>query len=149
MNLLLINFVMDPQSQVLAWQTKVAFSLATYFDKVIVVTHQQKNIETKPDNVTIIEMPPFFLRAPMRWMGGKYFLNIWLWILHRHYNFDRCFIHMNYEWALRFAPVFKIKKIPVIVWYAHGSVSKLLKKSLKFIDKILTSTKEGFRIKSG
>lgn len=148
MNLLLINFVMDPQSQVLAWQTKVAFSLAGYFDKVIVVTHQQKNIEVVPGNVSIKIIPSFFLKAPMRWFGGKYLLNLWLWKLHRQYHFDRCFIHMNFEWALRFAPFFKIKKIPVIVWYAHGSVSKLLKKALIYIDKILTSTKEGFRINS-
>ena len=148
MNLLLINFVMDPQSQVLAWQTKVAFSLATYFDKVIVVTHQQKNIETMPGNVTIITIPAFFLKAPMRWFGGKYLLNLWLWKLNRKYHFDRCFIHMNFEWALRFAPFFKIKKIPVTVWYAHGTVSKLLKKALSYTDKILTSTKEGFRINS-
>jgi glycosyltransferase involved in cell wall biosynthesis len=139
---------MDPQSQVLAWQTKVAFSLATYFDKVIVVTHQQKNIDTMPGNVTIIVLPSFFLRAPMRWLGGKYCLNVWLWKLHSHYHFDRCFVHMNFEWALWFAPFFKIKKIPVIVWYAHGSVTKLLKKTLPYTDKILTSTKEGFRINS-
>ena len=150
MNLLTINFVMDPKSQVLSLQTKVAFSLSYSFEKVVVLTHERKNILDSeiPPNVEIIVFPLFFLKAPMRWLGGKYLLNFWVLYLNRKYRFDRCFIHMNFEWATYFAPVFKLFKIPVIIWYAHGSVSKKLIRAHKFATRIVSSTIEGFRIPS-
>ena len=150
MNLLIINFVMDPKSQVLSWQTKVSFSLSKSFDKVVVLTHEKKNILDSeiPTNVQIIVFPLIFLKAPMRWCGGKYLLNFWVLFLNWKYKFDRCFIHMNFEWALYFAPVFKFFKIPVIIWYAHGSVTKRLIRAHQFATRIVSSTIEGFRIPS-
>ena len=150
MNLLIINFVMDPKSQVLSWQTKVAFSLSYSFEKVVVLTHERNNIFDSeiPTNTEIILFPLFFLKAPMRWFGGKYLLNFWVLYLNWKYKFDRCFIHMNFEWATYFAPAFKLFNIPVIVWYAHGSVSKKLIRAHKFATRIVSSTIEGFRIPS-
>lgn len=150
MNLLIINFVMDPKSQVLSWQTKVAFSLSYSFEKVVVLTHERNNILDSeiPTNTEIIVFPLFFLKAPMRWFGGKYLLNFWVLYLNWKYKFDRCFIHMNFEWATYFAPAFKLFNIPVIVWYAHGSVSKKLIRAHKFATRIVSSTIEGFRIPS-
>lgn len=150
MNLLIINFVMDPRSQVLSWQTKVAFSLSKNFDKVFVLTHGKKNIADSevPNNLEIIIFPLFFLKAPMRWLGGKYLINFWLLNLQRKYRFDRCFIHMNFEWAIYLNPFFKLFKIPVIIWYAHGSVTKKLELAHKYATRIVSSTIEGFRLPS-
>jgi glycosyltransferase involved in cell wall biosynthesis len=141
---------MDPKSQVLSWQTKVAFSLSNKFQKVVVLTHERNNILDSeiPTNTEIIVFPLFFLKAPMRWFGGKYLLNFWVLYLNWKYKIDRCFIHMNFEWATYFAPAFKIFSIPVIVWYAHGSVSKKLIRAHKFATRIISSTIEGFRIPS-
>jgi glycosyltransferase involved in cell wall biosynthesis len=55
---------------------------------------------------------------------------------------------MNFEWATYFAPAFKLFNIPVIVWYAHGSVSQKLIRAHKFATRIVSSTIEGFRIPS-
>jgi len=150
MNLLIINYIMDPKSQVLSWQTKVAYSLGNSFEKVVVLTHERKNILDSeiPPNIEIVLFPLFFLRAPMRWFGGKYLLNFWVLYLNWKYKFDRCFIHMNFEWAIYFAPAFKLFNIPVIIWYAHGSVSKELIRAHKFATRIVSSTIEGFRIPS-
>jgi glycosyltransferase involved in cell wall biosynthesis len=141
---------MDPQSQVLSWQTKVAFSLSDSFKKVVVLTHGKKNIAASeiPNNLEIVNFPLFFLRAPMRWFGGKYLLNFWVFTLHRKYRFDRCFIHMNFEWTIYLAPFFKLFHIPVVIWYAHGSVTRKLKLAHRFATKITSSTIEGFRIPS-
>jgi glycosyltransferase involved in cell wall biosynthesis len=150
MNLVIINYVMDPMSQVLSWQTKVAYSLSNSFEKVVVLTHEKKNILDSeiPPNVEIIVFPLFFLKAPMRWLGGKYLLNFWVLYLNKKYNFDRCFIHMNFEWAIYLAPVFSFFKIPVIIWYAHGSVTKKLIRAHQLAIRIVSSTIEGFRIPS-
>ena len=139
---------MDPKSQVLAWQTKVAFALGSKFEKVIVLTHEKKNLPKVTDNIIIVLFPSLFLRAPMRWIGGKYFLNFWIYYLHLKYRFDRAFIHMNFEWACYFSPFFKLTGIPLSIWYAHGSVSPRLYKAHKVATRILSSTKEGFRIPS-
>lgn len=149
-NLLLFNFVMDPKSQVLAWQTKVAFALAVHFDKVNIVTHGKQNLAESaiPDNVTIHVIPPIFLKAPLRWFGGKMLVNFWMNTLHKKYTFNKCFMHMNYQWVYLLSPFFKVHQIPVTIWYAHGAVSKPLKWAHRFADKIVTSTKEGFRIPS-
>jgi glycosyltransferase involved in cell wall biosynthesis len=150
MNLLLINFVMDPKSQVLSWQAKVAFTLGNSFDKVVVLTHERKNILDSeiPENVKIIVFPHLFLKAPMRWLGGQYLLNFWVYYLNSKYKFDRCFIHMNVEWVIFLSPVFKLLKLPSIVWFAHGSVVKKLIKVHDLATKIVSSTVEGFRIPS-
>ena len=139
---------MDPQSQVLAWQTKVAFALTSKFEKVVILTHEKKNLTKLPNNVRILLFPNIFLRAPLRWIGGKYSLNFWVFYLHFKYRFDKAFIHMNFEWAYYFAPFFKITRIPLSIWYAHGSVSPNLYKAHKVATRILSSTKEGFRIPS-
>jgi glycosyltransferase involved in cell wall biosynthesis len=141
---------MDPKSQVLSWQTKVAFSLSYNFEKVVVLTHERKNILDSeiPSNVEIIVFPLFFLKAPMRWFWGKYLLNFWVLYLNKKYNFDRCFIHMNFEWAIYLGPVFNLLKIPIIIWYAHGSVTRKLIRAHKLASRIVSSTIEGFRIPS-
>lgn len=147
MNLLIINYEMDPHSQVLSWQIRVAYALAENFNQIIVLTHKQQNIDQRVPNVKIISFP-FLANAPFRWLGGEYILNIWIWFLHRKYHFDRCFMHMNYKWAYRFFLFFKLSKIPVSIWYAHGTVSWQLRLAHYFANKIITSTEEGFKISS-
>jgi len=113
-----------------------------------VLTHEKKNITDIPENDRIIVLPNLFLRVPMRWIGGKYFFTIWVFYLHLKYRFERAFIHMNFEWAIFFSPFFKITRIPLSIWYAHGSVTPGLQKAHKVANKIVSSTKEGFRIPS-
>jgi glycosyltransferase involved in cell wall biosynthesis len=147
MVVLVINNVMDYKSQVLSWQIKVAYGLAQHFSKVIVLTQSQGEIGHKPDNVVIINFPSL-AKPPFRWMGGEYLLNFWVAYLHSKYKFHRCFMHMNFKWAYRFAPFFKIHQIPVTFWYAHGATSRSLKLAHFFANKVLTSSAEGFRLAS-
>lgn len=138
---------MDPNSQVLSWQVKVAFALANHFNKVVILTHKKQNISKAPSNVKIFEFP-YLAKSPYRWAGGEYILNFWISYLHCRYHFDRCFIHMNYRWAYRFAPFFKLSGIPVSIWYAHKANTKYLRAAHYFADKIITSNESGFRMKS-
>lgn len=61
---------------------------------------------------------------------------------------DAVFFHMCPEYVFAGAFVFKILRKPVGFWYAHGKVSLKLKIAEKLSDKIFTSSREGFRLKS-
>lgn len=74
-------------------------------------------------------------------------------------NFHRClvsltpdidvvFCHMNPIYAVLAAPYVRYFGKNLVFWYAHGHVSWLLKLAARLSDQVLTSTPEGFNIRS-
>lgn len=61
---------------------------------------------------------------------------------------DIIFIHMCPMYAILAAPYAKIFNIPLVLWYAHKEVDLKLRAAHFLSDKILTPSKESFRIKS-
>jgi glycosyltransferase involved in cell wall biosynthesis len=53
---------------------------------------------------------------------------------------------MAHKWAYRLFPIFYLLNIPVLLWYAHGTVTPHLRRALRAVDRVVTSTAEGFRI---
>jgi len=147
MKLLLITFELDPGSQVLAWQLQVALELAKLCKSVVVLTHKAAHTSS-PENMRVYVFPPLLLRAPLRWFGGKWLMNLYVWRLCRRHHVNACFIHMNMAWGFYLAPVFHLLGIPVLLWYAHGTVSRKLKLAHRCVTRIVTSTPEGFRLPS-
>src|SRR5438132_1688424 len=78
MRLLVINFEMDPASQVLAWQLHVASELASKCEKVVILTHRVAEFVC-PSNMTVCVFPTLLQRAPLRWLGGNWWMNIFVW----------------------------------------------------------------------
>lgn len=138
---------MDPNSQVLSWQLSVALDLARHCEQVLVLTNKVANFE-KPKNMEIFLFPKLLFRAPFRFFGGKWFVNFFVFFLCIRFGIKACFIHMNMEWGYRLAPVFWLLDIPVVLWYAHGTVTKELERAHRHVDRVVTSTPEGFRLKS-
>lgn len=62
---------------------------------------------------------------------------------------DIIFIHMCPEYALLAFPYAKIMKIPMVMWYAHGATNMKLKIAHLLVNKVITPSKESFKIKSG
>lgn len=146
MRLLLINFEMDDHSGVLAWQASMARALAARCESVWALTDRLGRFEGAPNlEVGRLEYRPF--GVPWR-LGG--------WLLSqariarecRRRGIDRCFIHMNHPWGYRLQPAFRLARIPILLWYAHGSVSASLRWALRGVTRVITSTPEGFRIAS-
>jgi glycosyltransferase involved in cell wall biosynthesis len=52
------------------------------------------------------------------------------------------------EYVILSVPLAKIKSIPIVFWYCHGSISYKLKIAEKVVSKIVTSTPEGCRLNS-
>jgi glycosyltransferase involved in cell wall biosynthesis len=70
----------------------------------------------------------------------------YIWTLRKRY--DNVFVHMNQIYVILGAPLWRLFKKHIGLWYAHGAVSHSLKIAEKFVHSIITSTSEGFRLES-
>lgn len=61
---------------------------------------------------------------------------------------DLLFIHMCPRYAILAAPYSKLMRVPLVMWYAHGSVNRKLRIAHSLVHGVVTSTREGFRLKS-
>ncbi len=96
-----------------------------------------------PTNMTVV---------PTGWVNGSKvlsalrFLRIGTWVLIRHRP-DVIFCHMTEVQNLILAPLARIVRIPIYLWYAHMSLSPYLKISYVLSNAIITSTKFSCPIK--
>lgn len=146
MNLLIINFEMDDNSGVLAWQASVARALAGRCESVLVLTDRLGRFKAAPNlEARLLDYRPHGI--PYR-LGGALLMQWRLYRLLKERRIDRCFIHMNHPWGYRLAPVLRLLRIPSLMWYAHGTVTPSLRWALRGVTRVVTSTPEGFRIPS-
>lgn len=146
MRLLIVNFEMDEDSGVLAWQADVVRALARRCEFVFVLTQKQGRFEA-PENVTVVEVPVRPFGIPQR-LGGRWLMNPMISRICRDHRIDACFVHMAMEWVYILAPALRRRGVPVLFWYAHGTVSLRLRLALLLAGAAVTSTAEGLRLKS-
>lgn len=144
MNLLLFNLATDENHVTLGFAVRWIREIAKYFDHVDVVTMYRGDYKL-PANVTV-------------WSCGKelgysipyrilIFYKTVLTIL-RTRRIHVTFTHMIQIFAVLFAPVARILRIPNVLFYAHGNVGLSLRIAHRVVDRVLSSTPEGFRIPS-
>ena len=75
-------------------------------------------------------------------------LNLWRELWRALPESDGVFIHMIPLFALVAWPLTALRRKPLTMWYAHKSVDLPLKLSLLCVDRVFTSSKEGFRLAS-
>jgi len=56
------------------------------------------------------------------------------------------FIHMVPRYAVLAAPLARIFRVPVVLWYAHGNVDRALRMAVPLVQRILTPTRDSFPI---
>ena len=61
---------------------------------------------------------------------------------------DGILAHMGPVFAACAAPFARAARLPLALWYAHGAVSPMLRLAHALVDRVGTSTPEGFRIPS-
>lgn len=108
-------------------------------EKLYVVSWQKSDPSGLPDNIEVISLP-----------GGK-FCKVWSlqWLLLGILpQIDGVFCHMNPEYTILSALLAKLFRKKLVTWYAHGSVSWKTKLVLILANKVVTSTDQGFRLKS-
>jgi len=146
MRLLLVNFAMDQQSPVLAWQHSVATRLASRCQRLVVLTERLGPCDLPPH--VEVHRVPRVLTTPLRMIGAKWLMNgpVWQWCARE--RFDAVFVHMNADWVYRLAQCWRRFNLPVLLWYAHGTVTDRLHKAHRHATAVVTSTPEGFGIPS-
>ncbi len=61
---------------------------------------------------------------------------------------DLLFIHMCPRYAILAAPYAKLMRVPIVMWFTHRSVNNELRIAHRLVDKVVTASKESFRLKS-
>lgn len=146
LRLLLVNFRMDESSPVLAWQQAVARELARRCAHVTVLTEELGRFPEEP-NLEVRLVPRAFCKAPLRWLGGKWLTALDVAGLGGE-RFDACFVHMNHRWVQRLWPFLAPRGVPILLWYAHGTVGRGLRLAHRLVDRVVTSSAKGFRLPS-
>lgn len=143
-HLLVITYVLDEDHPVLAWQLRVVEELAARVPRVTVLTERRGRGEL-PDNVRVLLLPHRPYRVPRR-LGGAWLAAPRVLVQLRDDPPDAVFVHMASEWVYRLGWVFRHLEVPVVLWYAHGTVTRRLRMAVAIVDRVVTSTPEGFRI---
>ena len=63
-------------------------------------------------------------------------------------NVDIVFIHMCPRYAILAAPFAKLVRVPMVMWFTHRSVNNELRVAHWLVDRVVTASKESFRLKS-
>ena len=78
----------------------------------------------------------------------KYLFNFYRFIIRERDNYDTVFVHMNTEYVLLGAPVWKLMKKQIGLWYTHKMVNMFLRVAERWVDVIFTASAESFRLAS-
>jgi len=96
-----------------------------------------------PENITV-----YSLGKEKGYGKLKQFLILQKLLFQNLSKVDGVFVHMAPVFAALSYPLAKVFNKKLILWYAHGSVHVLLRLAEKMVDKIVTSSAEGCRLKS-
>ena len=71
-----------------------------------------------------------------------------LWGLLRRRKVDVVFVHMVPRYAILAAPLARLFRVPIVLWNAHGTVSRYLRIAHNLVAAVVTASPESFRINS-
>jgi glycosyltransferase involved in cell wall biosynthesis len=143
MKILMLTPEVTPRSQqgfIVTWIDKLSRKVDTLH--VIALDDYDREV-VLPENVTVYNLG----ERKTKLTKYLYFSRI-IFNLLRQKSVDVVFCHMYVVFAFMVAPWIKPLRIPIIQWYAHGRVDFKLRAAHLIADKIVTPSKESFRIKS-
>ena len=142
--LLLFNLATDADDSALGFTVTWLAEFAKHVTAIDVITMRAGRFDLPP-NVRVYSVGKEKGYSEFRRFFEFYRL---LFRLLREHRYDACFAHMMPLFAVMAAPVLRLKKIPIVLWYAHKSVTPMLRLATKLVDRVVTSVPEGFRVKT-
>lgn len=153
MKVLMITPSVDETRDIVGFISTWVRKLAERVDELYVLTPHYNKKTSLPENVTTYD---YGLGRDLNRVGtmGRlghaiswriYFNRIMFRVIPR---VDVVFCHMHPSFTLMSAPYAKLFRKPIVTWYAHGHVSLRLRIAHFLANKIVTASKESFRIKS-
>jgi glycosyltransferase involved in cell wall biosynthesis len=142
--LLLFNLVTDTDDPVLGFAISWIRALAERFSEIDVITMRAGRVEV-PTNVTVhsvgkeqgfseLRRTFEFYRVLGRLLSVK--------------SYGACFAHMMPLFAVMGTPLLRIRRVPIHLWYAHKATPPTLRLAERMVDRVFTSSPEGFRLRS-
>ena len=145
MNLIMITPRLTSDDPPLAFIPNRIINLASKIDRLWVVTPRSKKINF-PKNVNIVEVGrDNSKRENFTHALVNFHRNIQQ--ITKHERIDGLFTFMYPEYAILAFPYAKIKRIKLIMWYAHYQINWRLILASKLVDKVLTTSYETCRIR--
>ncbi len=95
-----------------------------------------------PDTLWLPRTPRHIITR-LRYLS-RFYATIW----REREHYDVVFVHMNPEYVVLGAPLWRLMRKRVGLWYTHKSVTGWLRLATWFADIIFTASKESFRIQS-
>ena len=135
MKLLLFNLATDADDPILGFTTRWIQALAKRVEFIHVITMRAGKVEV-PENVQVYSVgKEKGYSEPRRALEFyRHLFNI----LSKD-RIDACFSHMIPIFTVLAAPVLKVKRIPIVTWYAHPSLTWILKLAHHLSDRMVAS----------
>jgi glycosyltransferase involved in cell wall biosynthesis len=144
LNVLLLNLAMDANHTALGFTTAWTNALARRAKHVSVITMMAGELSLEP-NVTVRSLgKERGFTEPRRLL--EFYRHVYTVLRER--EIDVCFAHMAPLFASLFAPVARAKRIPILLWYAHGATSRTMRLAHALADRAVTSTAAAFNVPS-
>ena len=142
--MLVLNYVMDEENQLLSHQAEIVNLIAREFNHISVLTGRIGKVDI-PSNVTL---------KSYSWVRGKKICNILnliksFMLIKKSNDISVIFSHMTLMQSLIILPLTKYLRIKHYLWYAHKSKNMYLQLSYRFFDGLITSTRDSCPVKNG
>lgn len=144
MNLLLFNLKTDADDDVLGFTTDWINALASHVHRIVVLTMSVGRVAVA-DNVVVYSVGKE--RGFSEVQRGLEFYRLLIHILRRE-RIDACFAHMIPEFVVLGWPILRLRKIPILLWYAHKATPWRMRLAHRLADRAVTSFEAAFRVKS-
>jgi glycosyltransferase involved in cell wall biosynthesis len=144
LNLLVFNLGMDAAHSTLGHTTAWTNELARRCEHVSVITMFTGEVAVD-DNVTVHSLGKELGRSEPQRLAAFYRL---VWRVLEERPITACFAHMAPLFTVLFAPIARVRRVPILLWYAHTSVSPTLRAAHALAQRCVTATPASFRLRS-
>ena len=144
MRLLVFNLATDDEDPILGFATEWIRALAVHCEALHVVT-MRRGRAVLPTNVSVFSVGKERGFSEFR-RGLRFYRHLGRLLLTR--SFDGCFAHMMPLFAVMGAPLLRLRGVRTILWYAHRAVTPTLKAAACVVERIITSSPDGCRLRN-
>jgi glycosyltransferase involved in cell wall biosynthesis len=145
MRLLLFNLATDVNDPILGFTIRWIWALARRVEFIHVLTMRMGRVDV-PENVRIYSVGKE--RGYSEPRRAVEFYRQLSYVLHED-RIDVCFSHMMPLFTILAGPILKAKSIPIVTWYAHPSVTWILKLADHFSSRMVSSIATAYPYKHG
>lgn len=142
MKLLIITQKVDQDDPVLGFFHRWIEEFAKTCEQVIVIC-LYKGENNFQENVRVLSLGKEEGESRV-----KYLVRFFSYIVNERGNYNSVFVHMNFEYVVLGGMVWNTLGKRIVLWYAHGAKPAMLYVATFFAQRIVTSTKDGYRIQS-